>query len=151
MRDWFVLGQTLTPTTNNAAAPAAPAAPAAGETQATTVAPGTAPAATQKDQPNGFLSLLSSLGPIILIFALLYFFMFRGQRKEEKKKKQMLANLKRGDQIMTIGGLKGTVTDVREAEDEVVIKIDESSNVKARFVRSAIQKVVESDTKIETK
>jgi preprotein translocase YajC subunit len=43
--------------------------------------------------------------------------------------------------VMTIGGIKGTVTDVRE--DEVVVKVDESSNTKMRFTRGAIQKVVE--------
>ena len=146
MRDWFVLGQTLTPST----APSAPATPVEGT--AVTVAPGTQPApATQAKGPDGFMGLLMNLGPIILIFALLYFFMFRGQRKEEKKRKAMLSELKKGDRIMTIGGLKGSVVEIREADDEVLIKIDESNNTKARFVRSAIQKVIDTDTKVDNK
>ncbi len=153
MHDWFVLAQNMTPG-NTPAAPAAPATPAApaAEGTATTVIPGS-PAATEpkKDQPNGFMSLLVNLGPIILIFVVLYFFMFRGQRKEEKKRKLMLSELKKGDRIMTIGGLKGSVVEIREADEEVIIKIDESSNVKARFTRSAIQKVFEGDGKTETK
>lgn len=144
MRDWFVLGQTLTPST----APAVPVAPVEG--QAATVAE-SQPAASQPARQGGILDMLTSLGPIILIFALLYFFMFRGQRKEEKKRKAMLSELKKGDRIMTIGGMKGTVTDIREGDDEVVVKIDESNNTKARFVRSAIQKVIDTDTKVETK
>lgn len=145
MRDWFVLGQTLTPST----APSTPATPVEGT--ASTVAPASQPAATQAKGPDGFMGLLMNLGPIILIFALLYFFMFRGQRKEEKKRKAMLSELKKGDRIMTIGGLKGSVVEIREQDDEVVIKIDESSNVKARFVRSAIQKVIDTETKVENK
>lgn len=147
MHDWFVLGQLVSPTST----PANTAAPAEGA--ASTVAPAAAPAAATQgsQQPGGLMGMLLNLGPIILIFVLLYFFMFRGQRKEEKKRKQMLSELKRGDEIMTIGGLKGTVVEIREKDDEVVIKIDESSNVKARFVRSAIQKVVDSDAKTESK
>ena len=59
----------------------------------------------------------------------------------------MLANLKRGDRIQTIGGILGSVVEARE--NEVVIKIDESTNTKIRIVRDAIKKVTaeESETK----
>lgn len=150
MHDWFVLGQTLTPTTTPAA-PAAPATPVENTAATATTASTSQPAAPAQKEQGGIVGLLLNLGPIILIFALLYFFMFRGQRKEEKKRKAMLSELKKGDRIMTIGGLKGSVVEIREQDDEVVIKIDESSNVKARFVRSAIQKVIDTDTKVETK
>ena len=53
---------------------------------------------------------------------------FRPKNKQEKQRVQMLSGLKKGDRIQTIGGILGTVVDVRE--DEVVVKVDETSNTK---------------------
>lgn len=70
----------------------------------------------------------------------------RGRGKEEKKRKSMLESMKKGDRVQTIGGLIGSVADVRG--DEVVLKVDEANNVKMRYVKSAIQRVLaESDEK----
>jgi preprotein translocase subunit YajC len=115
------------------------AAPVAG---GVTAVPGTpAIAATQKEQPG----LLGNL-PNVLLFAvpliLVYMLLFRGKGKEEKKRKAMIEQLKRGDEVMTIGGLIGTVVDVRG--ERVIIKVDESNNVKETYLKSAIQKVVEA-------
>ena len=85
----------------------------------------------------------------ILIIGMIFVFSSSGKatRAEAKKHKQMLANLKRGDRIQTIGGILGSVVEARE--NEVVIKIDESTNTKIRIVRDAIKKVTaeESETK----
>lgn len=83
--------------------------------------------------------------PIILMFVVVYFFLFRGQRKEEKKRKGMIAELKKGDRVMTIGGMLARVVSVDG--DEVVLKIDESANVKATYRKSAIQEVIDRDDK----
>ena len=83
--------------------------------------------------------------PIILMFVLLYFFMFRGQRKEEKRRKGLIAELKKGDRVMTIGGLVARVVSIDG--DEVVLKVDESANVKATYRKSAIQEVLTGDEK----
>ena len=77
---------------------------------------------------------------ILVMFGLLYFVMFRGQRKDEKKRKQMIEEVKKGDQVMTIGGMLARVVSIDG--DEVVLKIDESANVKATYRKSAIQEVV---------
>ena len=61
----------------------------------------------------------------------------------------MLDNMKRGDRIQTIGGILGTVVEVREGE--VVVKVDESNNTKIKFSRSAIQRVVTEEDKAEVK
>ncbi len=90
-------------------------------------------------QPN----FLKSFLPILAAIGVLYFFMFRGGRKDQKRLKQMLENLKRNDRIQSIGGIRGTVVDVRD--DEVVIKVDESNNVRMRFARSAIKEVFSED------
>jgi preprotein translocase subunit YajC len=71
----------------------------------------------------------------------------RANKQEEKRHKELLAALKRGDRVQTIGGVLGSVVETRD--NEVVIKVDEGSNTKIRFVRDAIKRVVseESETK----
>jgi preprotein translocase subunit YajC len=88
--------------------------------------------------------------PMIIMAGLLFvmlFWMSRGKNKEAKKRQEMLANLKKGDKITTIGGIVGTVIEVRP--DEVMVKVDESSNARMRFARWAIRGVGE-ESKAET-
>lgn len=82
--------------------------------------------------------LFAMLGGIIL----LYVWMGRGRRKQEAKRQQMLAGLKKGDKVTSIGGVIGTVIEVRE--DEVLVKVDETNNVRMRFARWAIRGVGET-------
>ncbi len=100
---------------------------------------------TATPQPN----FLKSFLPILAAIGVLYFFMFRGGQKDKKRLQKMLADLKRNDRIQTIGGVRGTVVDVRD--DEVVIKVDESSNVRMRFARSAIKEVFADGSVIDAK
>jgi len=87
---------------------------------------------------------LSSPMPYIAVFLLiLYVFMISGKKKQESTRKSMLDQLKKGDRIQTIGGILGTVIEARD--DEVLVKVDESSNTKIRFTRSAIHRVIEAD------
>lgn len=69
--------------------------------------------------------------------------MYSGSRREKQKRREMLAGIKKNDRVMTIGGMIGTVVQVKD--EEVVLKIDESTNAKASFVRGAIQKVLRED------
>jgi len=101
--------------------------------QATQPAGGAAPA-------GGTDSFMRVMFPLLLAFMVFYFLLFRGQRKDKKRHADMLANLKRNDRVQTIGGILGTVVDTRE--HEVVLKVDESSNVKMRFNRAAIKEVL---------
>jgi len=78
--------------------------------------------------------------PMLLALGVFYIFMFRGQRKDRKKHADMLADMKRNDRVQTIGGVLGTIVDVRD--NEVVLKVDETNNVKMRFNRSAIKEVL---------
>ncbi len=68
-----------------------------------------------------------------------------GQRKEEKRRKSLITELKKGDRVMTIGGLVARVVSIDG--DEVVLKIDESANVKATYRKSAIQEVLTGEEK----
>ena len=100
----------------------------------------------QPEQPPGeggggaggeLIQMFILLGLVMLIF---YFILFRGQRKKQKQRKDMLAALKKGDRVMTIGGIIGTALAVKDTE--VVVKVDEGANVKMTFVRTAIDRVV---------
>ena len=82
---------------------------------------------------------------MIIVLVAFYFFMFRGQRKDEKKRKEMISTLKKGDRVVTIGGMLASVVAVEG--DEVVLKIDESANVKARYTKASVQQVLDRDDK----
>ena len=71
--------------------------------------------------------------PLILIFVIFYFFLIRPQQKKVKEHKIMVANLKRGDKVVTSGGIVGTVERVME-NDKAEIEISE--NVKVEIIRS---------------
>jgi preprotein translocase subunit YajC len=87
--------------------------------------------------------------PMVLMFAVCYFLLIRPQRKKDKKAKEMLAALKVGDRICTIGGIYGTITSIKDDTIELSVGKD---NVKLIFARWAIQKVedvkVENDTEL---
>ena len=73
-----------------------------------------------------------------LMFVLLYFVLFRGPRKKQQQQKRMIQSLKKNDRVRTIGGIIGTVIDVKD--DEITLKVDESSNTKIKIVPGAISK-----------
>jgi preprotein translocase subunit YajC len=77
---------------------------------------------------------------LVLVMIVFWWIMSRGRSKERQRFEQMLNALKKNDRVQTIGGLLGTVVDVRD--NEVVLKIDEASNVKVRFSRAAIKEVL---------
>ena len=100
--------------------------------------PAPAPQKTQ-DQP--------SLWPMIAIMGLVFYFMvWRPQRREEKKKKEMLANLKKNDHVVTASGIHGVVANVTDSE--VVLKVDESQDVRIKFSRSAVAQIVTGDEEV---
>ena len=78
--------------------------------------------------------------PLILIFAIMYFLMIRPQQKKAKEHKAMVEALRRGDQVITQGGVIGKVSRVKEGENEVEVEIAEG--VKVRIVKSTIVQVL---------
>jgi len=78
--------------------------------------------------------------PMLLIFAVMYILLLRPQRKKERQRKEILSKIKKNDKVMTIGGIYGTVTSIRP--DEVVLKIDDNTNVRVRFSRSSIARII---------
>ncbi|WP_296031728.1 preprotein translocase subunit YajC [uncultured Treponema sp.] len=78
--------------------------------------------------------------PLILIIGIMYFFMIRPQNKKQKELQKMLDALQKGDKVITIGGIHGTVSSVKKDSNVVTIRVDE--NTKIEFNRSAIATVV---------
>ena len=87
----------------------------------------------------GGLGALSSFLPLILIFAIMYFLLIRPQQKKVKEHQGMVAALRRGDQVVTQGGLIGKVTKVKDAGE---IEIEISKDVKVRVIQSTIAQVL---------
>jgi preprotein translocase subunit YajC len=100
---------------------------------------------TTTTPPTKSVSPLMQFLPLILIFVVMYLFLMRGPRKQQQKHKQMVQSLNKNDRVRTIGGIFGTVVEVRG--DEVTLKIDESNNTKIRVSTSAIGKNLSQEGK----
>jgi preprotein translocase subunit YajC len=83
---------------------------------------------------------LESLIPLILIFGIMYFLLIRPQQKKLKEHQAMIAALRRGDMVITGGGLIGKVTKVKDEGNEVEVEI--ATGVSVRVVRSTITSVM---------
>ncbi len=82
---------------------------------------------------------LESFIPIILIFVIMYFLLIRPQQKKIKEHKNMVDNLRRGDQVLTQGGIIGKITKVKEGEE---IEVELAKEVKVSVIRSTIVNVL---------
>lgn len=95
-------------------------------------------------QKPGWTALLENpLWLMVIVMLGLWLFMQKNKKGQDQKRTDMLKQLKRGDRIQTIGGILGTVVESRE--DEVIVKVDESSNTKIHFTRSAIHRVLDAE------
>lgn len=88
------------------------------------------------DPTGGLMSLL----PLVLIFVVFYFILIRPQQKKAKEHRLMLGDLKRGDRIVTGGGVIGTVIRVAPDNDEVIVEI--AKDVRIKVVKGTIQTVM---------
>jgi len=119
--------------------------PMTSDGEATVVVPSDpntgAPAGNAKKPISSLMQFL----PLILIFVVIYMFMLRGPRKQQQKHKQMVQTLSKNDRVRTIGGILGTVVEVRG--EEVTLKVDETNNTKVRISTSAIGKNLSQEGK----
>jgi preprotein translocase subunit YajC len=86
-----------------------------------------------RGRPQGFGNFQYILIAVMIFFV---FMMFRGPRKKQQAHKKMVQSLQKNDRVRTIGGIYGTVVEVRD--DEIVLKVDESNNTKIKISPSAI-------------
>lgn len=90
-------------------------------------------------------SMFDNMWPLFIMvggFFLLYMWMGRSRKKQQRQRREMLAALKKGDKVTTIGGIVGTVIEVRE--EEVTVKVDETGNVRMKFARWSVRGVGET-------
>lgn len=87
--------------------------------------------------PGGGGGLIGLFLPFLLVFIVFYFFIIRPQKKREDQRKAMIEAVKKGDRIVTIGGVHATVLKVEDAS--VLAEVD--TNVKLRFDKNAIASV----------
>ena len=83
--------------------------------------------------------------PFILIFVIFYFVLFLPMQRRQKKQKQMLGSLKNGDQVVTTGGIVGTIVGLND-DATVVLRI-KPDNIKLLFARSAVSSVAGEEKK----
>ena len=88
--------------------------------------------------------LFGGMMPLLLlaVFVFFIFTMISSERKQKKKRSAMMSELKRNDRVQTVGGIIGVVTEIKD--EEVVLRVDESSKTKIRFSKTAVQQVLKS-------
>ena len=88
---------------------------------------------------------------IMGVMVLFYFMVARPQRQKQKEAQKMLENLKENDQVVTVGGIVGSIVSFSKDKSEVVIRTDEKSNTKMRVLRSHIARplAMEDETQCE--
>ncbi len=87
----------------------------------------------------GAASAFTSFVPLILIFGIMYFLLIRPQQKKLKEHKAMVEALRRGDQVLTQGGIMGKVVKVN---DDGVLEVEIAEGVKVKVLRSSIAQVM---------
>lgn len=97
--------------------------------------------------PNPAGGLMSMAPMFVAMIAIVYFLMIRPQQKRERERQDMLSALGKGDEVVTTGGICGTVVGLTESH--VVLRLDDG--VKVRFLRSSIHAVVSADSGDESK
>ena len=93
-----------------------------------------------KPSPGGF-SFGSFLPMMLVMFLIIYFFMIRPEQRKQKEKRNLLGNLKKGDKVLTVGGIHGTVGSVKD--DSVMLRIGDNTTVK--FSKTAISTVINKE------
>ena len=94
-----------------------------------------------------FIATLLQMSPILIMVLVMYFLMIRPERKRRKKEKAMLDALKRGDRICTIGGIYGTIVDIKDDTITLTVGRDNMSMVVARWaIRSVEDVTIENES-----
>ena len=102
---------------------------------------------TTASNPTG--SLISTIITFGLVFVIFYFLIIRPQNKKQKQMQQMIAGVKKGDKVVTIGGIHGVVVSVKDST--VVLKVDDGTRIE--FSKSALASIspVKAEEKAEDK
>jgi preprotein translocase subunit YajC len=93
----------------------------------------------QTAQPGGAGAMIGSMFPLILIFGIMYFLLIRPQQKKMRQLKAMIDAVRRGDQVLTAGGIVGKVTKVG---DDNMVEVEIADGVKVKVIKSTISQVM---------
>jgi preprotein translocase subunit YajC len=81
--------------------------------------------------------------PFLIMMVLFFFFIIMPARRRERQQRESLfANLKKNDEVVTMSGIIGIVANIHPTKDEVTLKVDESSNLRIRVLRSSIARIM---------
>lgn len=94
-------------------------------------------------QGEGGGSIFTFFVPLALMFVIIYFFMIRPQQKRQKEHANMLQALKKGDRVITSGGMYGTIWGIDDKENKVILKFGD--DLKIEFLKSAIAGKVDKE------
>ena len=112
------------------------------------LAQGSTTAPTTQQIAPGWAQMLSSPMTLLLLVAVFMIVMTsRSKKRQERERTDMLSGMKKGDRVQTIGGIIGKVVEVDG--QEVLLKVDETSNTKIRFRRDAIHRVIGDESRTE--
>jgi preprotein translocase subunit YajC len=100
-------------------------------------------AAAAAGQPSGTAAFLFNMAPLLMIFIIMWFLIFRPQQRQMRDHRAMIAAVKKGDEVITGGGIRGKVTKVTDDETEVEI----AQGVRIRVVKSTLSQVVNKTVK----
>lgn len=104
--------------------------------QAATAQPKAPPA--QEENP------MSMMLPLIILWVgVFYFFFIRPQKKKDKERREKIDSLKKGDRVVSIGGIHGTIVNL--ANDTITLKVDEKTGTTMKFARAAVNDVVSEE------
>ncbi len=110
-------------------------------------APAAAAAGEEIAEANPIAMLVTTFLPMVLIFVVFYFMLIRPQRKKDKKVKQMLDNLQVSDRVCTIGGIYGTITQIKDDTITLSVGNQNMTMVVARWAIRSVEEVsIENDS-----
>lgn len=87
------------------------------------------------------LGQFGSFIPLILLFVIFYFLLIRPQQRQQKQRKEMVGSLKKGDRVVTIGGIHGVIKEI----DDRVVSLRVADNLNLKFTRAAVDRVVQEE------
>lgn len=91
------------------------------------------------------MNMLMSYGPIIVMVVIFYFMLYKPQKKEQKRRREMLDSLKKGNKVMTIGGIYGEISVIRE--NTIMLKVAEK--VEIEVSRASVNANISQEKKAE--
>jgi len=109
------------------------------------IAMGGQPGPPGAEQPNMLVTML----PFVLMFVVMYFLIIRPQHKKQRDQQQMIDALKKGDRVVTSGGVHGLITGIKEKEGILILQV--AKDVQIEVSRGSVSRVVESKEKEKEK